>query len=83
MTQEGRPTGIRYEAALNAARRGGRVEFEGLRAEVVRVTVKSSIDTTHTLRALSLLWVMSTSKPSRASRATSATKSSWKQAASA
>ena len=50
MTEEGRPTGIRYEAALNAARRGGSVEFEGRRAEVVRVSVKSSIDTTHSAR---------------------------------
>jgi hypothetical protein len=50
MREDGRPTGIRYEAAEYAAQRGGSVEFEGRRAKVVRATVKSSIDTTHTAR---------------------------------
>jgi hypothetical protein len=50
MTEEGRPTWIRYEDAENAARRGGSVEFEGRRAKVVRVIVKSSIATTHSAR---------------------------------
>jgi hypothetical protein len=50
MTDKGRPTGIRYEDAEKAARRGGSVEFEGRRAKIVRVTVKSSIATTHSAR---------------------------------
>ena len=48
MTQEGRPTGIKYEVADDAARRGGTVEFEGRQAEVVRLNVESSMGTQHT-----------------------------------
>jgi hypothetical protein len=50
MTQEGRPTGIKYEDADDAARRGGTVDFEGRRAEVVRLNVESSVGTQHTAR---------------------------------
>jgi hypothetical protein len=48
MTEEGRPTGIKYEDADNAARRGGTVDFEGRRAEVVRLNVELSMGTQHT-----------------------------------
>jgi hypothetical protein len=48
MTQEGRPTGIKYEDADDAARRGGSVDFEGRRAEVVRLNVESSMGRQHT-----------------------------------
>jgi hypothetical protein len=50
MAEEGRPTGIRYRDAEDAARRGGSVEFEGRRAQVVRVTVESRLATTHSAR---------------------------------
>ena len=43
MTEEGRPIGIKYEDADDAARRGGTVDFEGRRAEVVRLNVESSM----------------------------------------
>jgi hypothetical protein len=48
MTQEGRPTGIKYEDADDAARRGGTIDFEGRRAEVVRLNVESSMGMQHT-----------------------------------
>ncbi len=48
MTEQGRPTGIKYEDADDAARRGGTIDFEGHRAEVVRLNVESSMGTQHT-----------------------------------
>ena len=37
MTEEGRPTGIRYEDAVDAARRGGNVDFEGRKVRLVSI----------------------------------------------
>jgi hypothetical protein len=42
MTEEGRPTGIRYEDAVDAARRGGNVDFEGRKVRVVSMNTKSA-----------------------------------------
>jgi hypothetical protein len=50
MTEEGRPTGIKYEDADDAARRGGSVDFEGRKAQVVRLTVESQVGPLHTAR---------------------------------
>ena len=52
ITEEGRPTGIRYEDALNAARRGGNVEFEGRKVRVVSIKSKSEIHAPHPARLL-------------------------------
>jgi hypothetical protein len=52
MTQEGRPTGIRYEDAVDAARRGGNVDFEGRKVRVVSIKTKSEIHTPHPTRLL-------------------------------
>ena len=48
MKEGGRPTGIKYQDADDAARRGGSVDFEGRRAEVVRLNVETSMGTQHT-----------------------------------
>jgi hypothetical protein len=55
MTEQGRPTGIKYEDADDVARRGGTVDFEGRRAGVVRLNVESNMSRQHTaLLALDL-----------------------------
>src|SRR5215207_3662792 len=38
MTEEGRPTGIRYEDAMHAAKHGGDVDFEGRQVRVVSLS---------------------------------------------
>ena len=43
MTEEGRPTGIRYEDALKAAASGGTVEFEGRQVRVVGLQERSGL----------------------------------------
>ena len=43
MTEEGRPTGIRYEDAKDAAMHGGNVDFEGRMARVVSFEPKSGM----------------------------------------
>ena len=48
MKEGGRPTGIKYQDADDATRRGGSVDFEGRRAEVVRLNVETSMGTQHT-----------------------------------
>jgi hypothetical protein len=52
VTEEGRPTGIRYEDALNAARRGANVDFEGRKVRVVSIKSKSGIYAPHPARLL-------------------------------
>src|SRR5215213_9002006 len=54
MTQEGRPTGIRYEDAVDAARRGANVDFEGRKVRLVSINTKSEIHTPHPTRLLDL-----------------------------
>jgi hypothetical protein len=43
MTEEGRPTGIHYEDALQAAASGGTVEFEGRQVRVVGLQERSGL----------------------------------------
>jgi len=45
-----RPTGITYEDAMDAASRGGGIDFEGRKARVVHLSQKSGRDTPHTAR---------------------------------
>jgi hypothetical protein len=45
-----RPTGITYEAAMGAARRGGSIDFEGRKARVVHLSQRSGRDTPHSAR---------------------------------
>ena len=50
MDQEAKPTGITYEEAIEAAKQGGSVTFEGRQARVVGFDSKSSIDEPNTSR---------------------------------
>ena len=52
MTEEGRPTGIRYEDVVDAARRGANVDFEGRKVRVVSIKTKSEIHAPHPARLL-------------------------------
>ena len=52
MTEEGRPTGIRYEDAVDAAWRGGNVDFEGRKVRLVSINTKSEIHAPHPARLL-------------------------------
>jgi hypothetical protein len=48
--EEARPTGNTYEEAIEAAKQGGSVTFEGRQARVVGFDSKSSIDEPNTSR---------------------------------
>ena len=50
MEEQAKPTGITYEEAIEAAKQGGSVTFEGRRARVVGFDSKSSIDEPNTSR---------------------------------
>jgi hypothetical protein len=50
MGEQIRPTGITYEAAMDAAQRGGSIDFEGRKARVVHLSQKSGRDTPHSAR---------------------------------
>jgi hypothetical protein len=50
MAGEIRRTGITYEAAMGAARRGGSIDFEGRKARVVHLSQRSGADTPHSAR---------------------------------
>jgi len=50
MGEEIRPTGITYEDAMDAAQRGGSIDFEGRKAGIVHLSQKSGIDTLHSAR---------------------------------
>jgi len=50
MEEEVRRTGITYEAAIDAARRGGSIDFEGRKARVVHLSQRSGRDTPHSAR---------------------------------
>ena len=50
MSEEVRRTGITYEAAIGAARRGGSIDFEGRKARVVHLSQRSGRDTPHSAR---------------------------------
>jgi hypothetical protein len=45
-----RRTGITYEDAIGAARRGGSIDFEGRKARVVHLSQRSGRDTPHSAR---------------------------------
>jgi hypothetical protein len=50
MAGEIRRTGITYEAAMGAARRGGSIDFEGRKARVVHLSQRSGKHTPHSAR---------------------------------
>ena len=50
MREEIKPTGITYEDAMDAAQRGGSIDFEGRKARIVHLSQKSGRDTPHTAR---------------------------------
>jgi hypothetical protein len=50
MAGELRRTGITYEAAMGAARRGGSIDFEGRKARVVHLSQRSGTHTPHSAR---------------------------------
>ena len=50
MAGEIRRTGITYEDAMGAARRGGSIDFEGRKARVVHLSQRSGTDTPHSAR---------------------------------
>jgi hypothetical protein len=50
MTEEGRPTGIRYEDALEAAKHGGNVDFEGRKVRVVSISGRTGMETPYSAR---------------------------------
>jgi len=50
VSEEIRRTGISYEAAIGAARRGGSIDFEGRKARVVHLSQRSGRDAPHSAR---------------------------------
>ena len=50
MTQEGRPTGIQYEDAVEAAKHGGNVDFEGRKVRVVSTSGRTGMDKPNSAR---------------------------------
>jgi hypothetical protein len=50
MADQIRRTGITYDDAMGAARRGGSIDFEGQKARVVHVSQRSGADTPHSAR---------------------------------
>jgi hypothetical protein len=50
MAQAGRPTGINYEDAIEAARHGGTVDFEGRKVRVVNISGRTGRDTPYSAR---------------------------------
>ena len=50
MEEEVRRTGITYEEGMEAAQRGGSIDFEGRKARIVHLSQKSGRDTPHSAR---------------------------------
>jgi hypothetical protein len=50
MTEEGRPTGIHYEDAIEAAKHSGNVDFEGRKVRVVSISGRTGRDTPYSAR---------------------------------
>ncbi len=50
MTQEGRPPGIQYEDAVEAAKHGGNVDFEGRKVRVVSISGRTGMDKPYSAR---------------------------------
>ena len=50
MAEEGRPTGITHEDAIEAARQSGSVDFEGREVRVAGLNIKSAINERNSAR---------------------------------
>jgi hypothetical protein len=50
MTEEDRPTGIRYEDAIGVAQRGGNVDFEGRKVRVVSISGRTGMNVPYSAR---------------------------------
>jgi len=50
MEEEVRRTGTTYEEGMEAAQRGGSIDFEGRKARIVHLSQKSGRDTPHSAR---------------------------------
>jgi hypothetical protein len=50
MTEEGRPTGIQYGDAIEAAKHGGNVDYEGRKVRVVGISGRTGRDTPYSAR---------------------------------
>jgi hypothetical protein len=50
MAEAGRPTGIKYEDAIEAAQRGGNVDFEGSKVRVVSISARTGMHTPYSAR---------------------------------
>ena len=50
MTEQERPTGIKYEDAIEAAKRGGNVDFEGSKVRVVSISGRTRMHTPYSAR---------------------------------
>ena len=50
MAEDGRPTGIQYGDAIEAAERGGNVDFEGRKVRVVSISGRTGRDTPYSAR---------------------------------
>jgi hypothetical protein len=44
MVEEGRPTGIKYEDAIEAAQRGENADFEGRKVRLVSISGRTGMD---------------------------------------
>ena len=50
MSEEERPTGIQYEDAVEAAKLGGNVDFEGRKVRVVSISARTGMETPYSAR---------------------------------
>jgi len=50
MAEEGRPTRIKYEDAIEAAQRGGDVDFEGRKVRVVSISGRTGMNVPYSAR---------------------------------
>ena len=50
MVEEGRPTGIKYEDAIEAAQRGENADFEGRKVRVVSISGRTGMDVPYSAR---------------------------------
>jgi hypothetical protein len=50
MAEEGRPTGITYEAAIEAAKHGGSVDFEGRKVRGASISARTGMDRPYSAR---------------------------------
>jgi hypothetical protein len=77
MTEQGRPTGIQYEDAADAAMHGGSVDFEGRKVRVLSLNSKTGTD-----EAPSAQLDLDLGEEYLVLMATSGTASLWKRGAS-